>query len=88
LLSIEAELSSGAFNLLKKRLPHLPAATLNARDLTQVLVRYRVPSLGRSIIELAMTVGRSMIKRALASSNRMMAAKTSSSTSAQSNAPG
>jgi acyl-lipid omega-6 desaturase (Delta-12 desaturase) len=58
LLSIEApELSGGAFNLLKKRLPHLPAARLNARDLTQVLVHYRVPSLGRSIIELAMTVG-------------------------------
>jgi acyl-lipid omega-6 desaturase (Delta-12 desaturase) len=37
--------------------PILPAATLNARDLTQVLVHYRVPSLGRSIIELAMTVG-------------------------------
>src|SRR5258708_7315119 len=37
--------------------PILPAATLNARDLTQVLVHYRVTSLGRSIIELAMTVG-------------------------------
>jgi len=37
--------------------PILPAATLNARDLTQILVHYRVPSLGRSIIELAMTVG-------------------------------
>src|SRR5258705_14014182 len=37
--------------------PILPAATLNARDLTRVLVHYRVPSLGRSIIELAMTVG-------------------------------
>jgi hypothetical protein len=57
LLSIEAELTGAAFNLLKKRLAHLPAATLNARDLTKVLVRYRVPSLGRSIIEIAMTVG-------------------------------
>jgi len=57
LLSIEApELSGGAINLLKKRLPHLPAARLSARDLTQVLVHYRVPSLGRSTIELAMGV--------------------------------
>jgi acyl-lipid omega-6 desaturase (Delta-12 desaturase) len=37
--------------------PILPAATLNARDLTQILIHYRVPSLGRSIIELTMTVG-------------------------------
>lgn len=37
--------------------PILPAATLSARDLTQILVNYRAPSLGRSVIELAMTVG-------------------------------
>jgi acyl-lipid omega-6 desaturase (Delta-12 desaturase) len=37
--------------------PILSAATLNARDVTQVLVHYRTPSLGRSIIELATTVG-------------------------------
>src|SRR5260370_39638216 len=41
----------------EKANPILPAATPNARDLTQVLVHYRVPSLGRSMIELAMTVG-------------------------------
>jgi omega-6 fatty acid desaturase (delta-12 desaturase) len=29
----------------------------NARDLTQVLVPYRMPSLGRSVTELVITVG-------------------------------
>jgi hypothetical protein len=35
----------------------LSAATPNAHDLTRVLIPYRVPSLARSIIELAITVG-------------------------------
>ncbi len=35
----------------------MPAATLNARDLTQVLVHYRMPSLGRSVTELVITIG-------------------------------
>ena len=37
--------------------PILPAATPNARDLMQVLVHYRMPSLGRSVTELVITVG-------------------------------
>jgi omega-6 fatty acid desaturase (delta-12 desaturase) len=35
----------------------LAAATPNAHDLTRVLIPYRVPSLGRSIVELAITAG-------------------------------
>jgi acyl-lipid omega-6 desaturase (Delta-12 desaturase) len=35
----------------------LPEAAPNARDLTRILARYRVPSLRRSIVELAITAG-------------------------------
>jgi len=35
----------------------LTAVAPNARELTQILVRYRMPSLARSIIELAITAG-------------------------------
>jgi omega-6 fatty acid desaturase (delta-12 desaturase) len=35
----------------------LPAAAPSARDLTPILARYRVPSLARSIIEIAITAG-------------------------------
>ena len=35
----------------------MPIAPPDARDLTQVLVSYRMPSLARSIIELAITAG-------------------------------
>jgi omega-6 fatty acid desaturase (delta-12 desaturase) len=35
----------------------LSAAAPSARDLTQILTRYRVPSLARSIIEIAITAG-------------------------------